>query len=404
VGDGYFWVLHPNPDNDQQYSTGISDEAGKVNINKPALANTQLEALPGMTSTMADSILSWTGQTAGSDAAGSDYYESLPEPYEMKTGPFESVDELLLIKDITPAALWGQDLNHDGVVTDAERQAATVASSSSGNAISNAFSSVNNGSSSGMSSLFNNTSRGFFNDVTVYSYEPVTTRVNVNVAGNANRLQTILTTAFGASQAGSYMGKWQQRVSPRPGRPPGRFNGFGDLANQLGMQPADFGKIADKLLMANAPGAKLYGQVNLNTASKEVLLAMGADANIQQADVDTIISAQESNANSGTTSVAWAYTSLPAAQAYAITPFITGQSFQYSADIVAVGKDGRSFKRARIVVDASTTPSTIVYRKDLTSLGWPLPTEIRKAMRSGQTPPTGIMSSTLGNALGGTLK
>jgi hypothetical protein len=39
------------------------------------------------------------------------------------------------------------------------------------------------------------------------------------------------------------------------------------------------------------------------------------------------------------------------------------------------------------VVDCTTAPAKILYRKDLTSLGWPLPVEIQKIMRSGQPPP-----------------
>jgi hypothetical protein len=63
---------------------------------------------------------------------------------------------------------------------------------------------------------------------------------------------------------------------------------------------------------------------------------------------------------------------------------IVGSSNKYSADIVAVSGDGRSFKRVRIVVDNTATPAKIVYRKDLTSFGWPLTDDIRKQLRSGQ--------------------
>ena len=79
---------------------------------------------------------------------------------------------------------------------------------------------------------------------------------------------------------------------------------------------------------------------------------------------------------------------------------ITGRSFQYSADIVAVSHDGRAFKRVRIVVDARNTPPKIIYRRDLTSLGWPLPQQIRDQLRSGQQIQTG--NGTVGNSQGST--
>jgi DNA uptake protein ComE-like DNA-binding protein len=78
-----------------------------------------------------------------------------------------------------------------------------------------------------------------------------------------------------------------------------------------------------------------------------------------------------------------------------------GQSYMYSADIVAVSGDGRAFRRARIVVNGRQPPSRIIFRKDLTDLGWPLPPEIRTALRAGQPPPTGygVSSGGLGTAL-----
>ena len=85
-------------------------------------------------------------------------------------------------------------------------------------------------------------------------------------------------------------------------------------------------------------------------------------------------------------------TALPT-KAGAIGGRITGRSYQYSADIVAVSGDGRAFKRVRIVVDAGQTPPKIVYRKDLTALGWPLPQDIRDALRSGKPLPPMIQGS-----------
>jgi len=35
-------------------------------------------------------------------------------------------------------------------------------------------------------------------------------------------------------------------------------------------------------------------------------------------------------------------------------------------------------------VDVRQTPAAIVYRQDLTALGWPLPAALRQKMRSGQ--------------------
>jgi hypothetical protein len=72
---------------------------------------------------------------------------------------------------------------------------------------------------------------------------------------------------------------------------------------------------------------------------------------------------------------------------------ITTKSYQYSADIVAVSSDGRAFKRVRIIVDARETPARIVYRKDLTADGFPLPQDILDQLRSGNGLQTTLSST-----------
>ncbi|HEY8668943.1 MAG TPA: hypothetical protein VIL86_20005 [Tepidisphaeraceae bacterium] len=95
-----------------------------------------------------------------------------------------------------------------------------------------------------------------------------------------------------------------------------------------------------------------------------------------------------------TGSVAWIFDALPADKAAAISGAVTARSSQYSADIVAVAGDGRAYKRVRIVVDVRQTPAKIIYRKDLTALGWPLPREIQTSLRSGKGLATSLSSFT----------
>jgi DNA uptake protein ComE-like DNA-binding protein len=54
----------------------------------------------------------------------SSYYSSLPNPYQAKNGPLNSLDELLLVKGVTPYLLYGGDTNRNGV-QDAGEQDAT---------------------------------------------------------------------------------------------------------------------------------------------------------------------------------------------------------------------------------------------------------------------------------------
>jgi type II secretory pathway component PulK len=336
VGKGYFWLIRPNENTDQDYDYGIVDESSKLNLNSAFVTTTSatndagspLLNLPtNMTSDVADAVADWknTVAQASVDGAESDYYNALQESYDAKNQPFESVEELLLVRGITPQILWGEDLNHDGVVTDAERQAAE---------------------SGGQSSGAGNDSRGIFRYLTVYS------------SGG-----TALATTGGGGGGGG---------GARGGGGGGGGGGAGGAAG----------------------GAAATGLVNVNTASENVFMAMG----LTQAQADSIISARTSSALSSASDLQQALNG--SALSNTLLAQMTTSSYQYSADIVAVSGDGRAFKRVRIVVDCTTTPSKIVYRRDLTDDGWPLQDDVRTSLRSGK----GIEAGTSGSSstIGGT--
>jgi hypothetical protein len=110
--------------NSLQSETAISGEdPGQL-----SLPQSLLLALPGMTLPIADSILDWLDEDSDPRPNGSEleYYSVLPTPYAPKNGPIDSVEELLLVRGITPALLFGIDSNRNGVVDPAEQQGGIV--------------------------------------------------------------------------------------------------------------------------------------------------------------------------------------------------------------------------------------------------------------------------------------
>ncbi len=107
VGQGYFWIIRPNQDSNQNYDFGLVDESGKLNLN--VATSDELQILPNMQQNLADAIVDWHNpeQTATGDGAKSPTYQSLPEPYDCKDAPFESVEELRLVYGMTPQILFG---------------------------------------------------------------------------------------------------------------------------------------------------------------------------------------------------------------------------------------------------------------------------------------------------------
>lgn len=90
----------------------IEDEGGKINLNTinddnkdvliDFLITNEIEHKDAQTIT--DSLIDWKDKDNLHHINGAEtpYYESLPEPYKAKNGPFDSSEELLLVKGVTP--------------------------------------------------------------------------------------------------------------------------------------------------------------------------------------------------------------------------------------------------------------------------------------------------------------
>ncbi len=442
VGSGYFWIITPDPDNPQNYLYGITDEASKLNLNNAT--ETQLLLLPNATYEMADSIIDWIDADSNTTGQGaeSDYYQSLPRPYNAKNAPIETPEELLLIKGIDETLLWGMDANRNGVIEPTEGSPQV--------------------DSNGV-----DTSRGIFPYITVFTIDSNLdstgkARVDINTAlqssattggrGGPGAAPTPTRTGGGGARTGAGgTGGAPSRADPKQAAPAGggpsaagstattpggnsaasgggnssqqllqalqsggmssqraqqivtaagrqQFTSVFDFAAKTGMKSDELTPVLDKL--TTATGSTITGLVNINTASKAVLIALGLQPDDAQTLISTRQGLQGTMANTPDTSTStdpsnmgWVTSALPASKLAPIGSKITGRSYIYSADIVAVSGDGRAFKRVRIVVNARNTPAKIVYQKDLTYLGWPLDPTIRQSLRAGQGLPAGMGNS-----------
>ncbi len=125
--EGWFSVVAP-AENDPASRTvrfGLMNESARINLN--TLLNYDLDEveqreflmyLPGMTEALADAILDWIDEdeTPREFGAESDVYQGLVPPYFSKNGPLDSIDELLLVSDVTPELLYGEDANRNGLL------------------------------------------------------------------------------------------------------------------------------------------------------------------------------------------------------------------------------------------------------------------------------------------------
>jgi general secretion pathway protein K len=93
----------------------IMSEGGKININ--IVSESLLRKIIGQLGLegeerdiVVDSILDWKDPDDfyRVNGAENDYYQSLKEPYACKNGPLDSIEELLLIRGITPDLFYGR--------------------------------------------------------------------------------------------------------------------------------------------------------------------------------------------------------------------------------------------------------------------------------------------------------
>jgi general secretion pathway protein K len=96
------------------FQYNITDEDGKLSINKASVEQLKyifLDSGVDVTEvdTIVDSIIDWRDKNDLHmlNGAEEDFYQSLPVPYSCKDGPFDSVEELLLVKGMTPEILYG---------------------------------------------------------------------------------------------------------------------------------------------------------------------------------------------------------------------------------------------------------------------------------------------------------
>ncbi len=361
IGESQVWILGRNPAAAEsglnQLVFNLQDESGRLNLNR---ANSNaLSMLPGMTTELAAAIVDWRS-TNGTLQLG---YSSLG--YEAKRSPFETVDELRWVQGITLDHLFGDDRNQNGILDPDERSLT--------------------------GSLYS--TPGLLDTTTVFSREPNfhadgTLLTNVNIRA---QIQGLLDSSFGTGRSREIL----TRLGFTQGGGPGGGGGGGAAAATpnfpsllrfyltSGLSQDDFERIAPELCVTT--NTYSYGRVNLNTANATVLTALFVGAGLAQEAAEgaasTLVRYREQNTTS-LNSIAWMVAALgrdhQAVTTLAGRDLLTTRSFQYGADLVAVGPLGRGYRRVKFIFDISDGVPKILYRQDLSRLGWALGDRVRE--------------------------
>lgn len=357
IGESRVWILGRNPAGAEsglnQLVFNLQDESGRLNLNR---ANSNaLSMLPGMSTELAAAIVDWRS-TNGTLQLG---YSSLG--YEAKRSPFETVDELRWVQGITLDHLFGDDRNQNGILDPDERSLTGSLSSTP----------------------------GLLDTTTVFSREP-NFHADGTLLTNANtraQIQGLLESSFGSGRSREILTRlgFTQGGGPGGGGAAAAPNFPSLLRFYLtsGLSQDDFERIAPELCVTT--NTYSYGRVNLNTANATVLTALFVGAGLAQEAAEgaasTLVRYREQNTTS-LNSIAWMVTALgrdhQAVTTLAGRDLLTTRSFQYGADLVAVGPLGRGYRRVKFIFDISDGVPKILYRQDLSRLGWALGDRVRE--------------------------
>ncbi|MEY4387254.1 MAG: hypothetical protein RLY20_2537 [Verrucomicrobiota bacterium] len=356
LADARFWFIGRS---DQQTAIeepwfGLVDESSKLNLNTATA--TMLQSLPRMTPQLAAAIIDWrdSNSTVSENGAEDETYQRLTPPYRCKNAPFESIDELRLVYGMDSEILYGDDANLNGALDANENDGDNSAPDDDRNSVLDP---------------------GILEYVTVWSREPSTTRTNVN---DRNGLAIVLQNAFGTGRANQILTQLAASGAgaggPGGGGPGGGGTQQTSYTNMVQfyldsrMTRNELDQIANQIVAAPQGTNYVDGLVNINTATEAVLQCIPG---IGTQYSSTVAAYRLGNADN-LKSVAWLVEVIGSDAAKQAAPYITTLSYQFTADIAAVGHHGRGYQRTKFVFDTSDGSPRIAYRQDLTHLGWAL--------------------------------
>lgn len=423
IAAGNFTVLSPAINSDG-YTAGIryglENESARLNLNTLIMADdyaenggrTLLMALPGMTEHEADAIMDWIDEDDDTREYGAeyDYYEGLSSPYTPTNGPFNTVEELLLVRGVSPQLLFGADVNRNGMI-DSHEQAALSAVQQIADLTATAESAADNMISGSLE-------RGWSSYLTLYSQE---NNLNINGEPRINfneedltKLHQDLSAVFSVDVA-NFVILYRQGLPtagssasiPIPAAAyqidltiaaekeitqileliglslegPPAVDGEDPIIIESPWPAIAFGTYIDHL-MDNAStndNPTIPGRLNINAAPRTLLEGIPG---LSSEAIDRIVQERFTDPSQDTSNYTrhetWLVKNLIVTleEMKLLQPFITGNGDVYRAQIIGYYEGGKASARAEVVIDSTTVTPRVRLWRDLSHLGRGYPLEV----------------------------
>lgn len=395
---GRFTVLAPALD-DATDSVGVryglEDESTRLNVNAllaieaaataVGMENTGrdlLMALPGMTVDVADAILDWIDSDDELREFGAEFGDYLD--YAPKNGLLETVEELLLVRGVTPDLLFGYDVNRNGIIDENEMErvgqgAETISRgwsayftlhSKEQNAQPNGEPRINLNTED-MQALHDSLSLVFPQEWVVFI---IAYRQNGAYTENEAG-ETYSGGELDLSQPGKEEAKLIQVLDLIGKKVRVRFQG--DQENTVLQSPFAEDLVSMNVYMTTlmdhvtVADTMIPGRININQAPREILAGIPG---IGEEVVEQIINSRYMDPNEGDPSrrhETWILTEglVTLEEMRSLSPMICGGGDVYRMQVVGYYDDGNASARLEVVLDATQLPPRVLLWRDISHLG-----------------------------------
>jgi len=398
-----FSVVSPKIENDRVngFRFGISNESTKLNLSvlpewdkrEPGAARAALMALPNMTQSIADAILDWIDRDDSPRQFGAEasYYAGLNLPYGPRNAEPTSLEELLLVRDVTREMLFGADENFNYQVDPGEQASAsgTVLPSAGGGEVPwsmllTVFSAEKNVNPKGepridlnerdLTSLYGKLQKVVDEDLAKFiilcrqfkrvtqtsaKSKPVSIKkVTPDLKGRARYRFNSVLDLLGATVEVRANDKARTRRTVRSPLKASRRV----IRETLPM-------LQDYLSVSSDP--VIRGRVNLSEAPEEVLLAIPGVTEGLARRIKTRRQATSSGEGASWRHPTWLLADglVDLEQMKKLLPYVTCGGDVYRGQVVGFFDEEGPANRAEVVIDATSSPVRQVYYKDLRLLG-----------------------------------
>jgi type II secretory pathway pseudopilin PulG len=382
----YFTIYAHNPDDHERVRYGLTDEAGKINVNfaPEAVLTALAEHLEHMNSAHVACLLDYrdTDDERRPEGAEQPEYDRLAYPITIRNRPqILTLEELLLVEGFTAHLIYGEDANLNGRLDPNEADGEDSFPPDDRDSVldrglrglATSLSYERNVDSQGSDRININGSEGDLNKLAETGLPEQTIEFIKRYRAEGNTFAhpgELLNMEYEAAGEGGE----PERGGRRRGR--GRGARGGGESEQGGLIRSGVGAeelpaVMDKLTTESVGRrSRLVGLVNVNTASAQVLECLpGIDAQLAARIVET----RRALGGEARATTAWLYTEDVADEATfkKIAPLLTARGYQFQMCCVGFGRPSGRFRVLEAVIDLAGDVPRIAYLRDLTRLGMP---------------------------------